>query len=549
MKVLIANPAVRRQTECGHERYLLGSGIRFPWSMLKHRGQRPRFSLFPMFLGYTAALLRDGGHDVRALDGVALDIETKVFLDHVSGWAPEVIVLEPNSAVIDDILEIARSIKSRLRCQVVLVGTHVTARCFDIMQHRDAVDFVITGEFEYGVFDLVNAMAGGTETALTSDHQTPAPRYQDISLDDRLAGVAGLARHDKNGRLVMPSAVARQVGDLDALPYPARDLFPAWFDTDHSAYHDGFNQRQPAFDMHATRGCPYRCNFCVWVQVLYQNGPHRTREIGGVIEEMLYLVQHHGAREIYFDDDNFMANRKFVDALCTALIARGSDIPWSAMGDAIALNESMLEKMADAGCIGIKFGLDSADAGVLSDANKPLEVSRITGLVARARSLGIKTHMTVVMGLKGETRESLNRTFRFACKLDIDSIQLSVATPLPGTRLFEELAAENKLHLARWDELDGYSSVVIEYEDFPHEYLEDFVAPAHTRWIWSRLRSPRWIVRQLRYQARLGAGQGATGLRRRLIRLLRLLSGDSSVVGCAGNTGPKKSVSLVAISP
>lgn len=513
MNVLIANPAYHRDMGNGLERFILGAGIRFPWSMLKHQGKRPRFAIFPMFLGYTAALLEQARFNVKALDGVPIDLHSDAFEARAVEAEPDVILFEPNSAVITDVLETAKRLKEKTGAIIVMVGTHVTAEYRDLISNEPTIDYIVRGEFEFGVLDLLGALRDESDI-----HQ-----------------VAGLVWRESDGKAPIKVDHARKVENLNALPLPARHLFPTWFDNDMSAYKDGFYQGAPAFDVHATRGCPYSCNFCAWVHVLYQNGSQRLRDPKAVVDEMEFLAYEHGAKEIYFDDDNFSANRKFVAELCDELKRRNSQIRWSALTDAIALNGGLLEKMADAGCVGIKFGLDSADSDVLRNTNKPLKVSRVNEIVKRATQLGIKTHMTVVLGLAGETRESLERTFKFACDLDIDSIQISIATPMPGTPLYEDLKNNNQLQFSRWDELDGYASTVIKYEHFSREYIENFVAHAHTRWLRSRMRHPLWLLRQFRYLGRLGAKAGARGLYRRAERFYRIVSGDSTACGCAGN--------------
>jgi radical SAM superfamily enzyme YgiQ (UPF0313 family) len=315
-----------------------------------------------------------------------------------------------------------------------------------------------------------------------------------------------------------------------------------------SAYRDGFNQLEPAFDMHATRGCPYRCNFCVWVQVLYADGQHRRRDVDDIIDEMLELRDRYGAREIYFDDDNFTANRRFVKEFCAALERRQVDIPWSVLADAIALNDGLLEVMAHAGCIGVKFGLDSADAEVLRTTNKPLRVSNVEPLVAAASRLGVKTHMTMVVGLLGETRESLERTFTFACGLDIDSIQISMATPVPGTRFYAEVVQSGALVLESWDQLDGYSSAVLDYELLPREEIEQFMRDVQSRWLRARLRHPRWVLRQLRYLNRLRRASGVPGVAARLRRGLQVARGDTQVVEVASGIAPSEAGAAEALS-
>lgn len=508
MNVLIGNPAYRRKIGGGLERYMLGSGMRFPWSLLKREDERPRYAMFPFFLAYTAGLLERDGFDVSVVDAVPLNLQETEFESRVADVSPDVIILEPNSAVIDDAIRQVGTLHEQTNALIILVGSHVTARAREVFSQCPELHYAVMGEYELGLLKLLQHLRDGTA----------------------VEGLPGVAYRDAQG-YVHAEGIAPSIEQLDELPPPARHLFPAYFDNNMALYHDGFCQNSPAFHMHASRGCPYRCNFCVWVQVLYENGKQRLFSPARIVDEMTMLVDRFGAREIYFDDDNFSANRMHVYALCDELIRRKVNIPWSAMADAIALNEGMLEKMAEAGCIGVKFGLDSADSNVLDLVKKPLKVSRVDSLVAKARRLGIKTHMTVVLGLSGETRATLDRTFNFACDLDIDSIQFSLATPCPGTTLYKELDEQNKLNKRSWDQLDGANSSVVVYDDFSREYIEQYMASAHSRWLWARMKHPLWLLRQFRYLWRLAQGQGLGGLYRRVRRASQLLAGDAAIVG------------------
>ena len=507
MKVIFANPACRRPLDGEYERYFMGAGVRFPWSLLKPMGDRPRFSLFPMFLGYAAALAEDAGLETLALDAVPLDLNDRDFLNHICRVSPDVVVMQPNALMIDDVGRLTAEIKQRCGATIVLVGEHVSAETDDTFKRVPALDHAVMGEFEWGLLALLQALRAG----------------------EPVAGLQGVATRIA-GQLSPADGLAPPVEDLDALPRPARHLFPAWFDTDMTTYRDGFNQLEPAYDVHATRGCPYRCNFCVWVQVLYDNGRHRRRDVNDVIDEMIELRDQRGAKEIYFDDDNFTAHRGWVGQFCDAMIERKCDIKWSVLADAIALNDGLLEKMAEAGCIGVKFGLDSADAEVLRATDKPLKVSNIEPLVSAAVRLGVKTHMTVVVGLNGETPESLERTFAFACGLDIDSIQISMATPVPGTRFYDEVKAEGTLVLDSWDQLDGYSTAVLNYESLSREDMDAFMQNVQSRWLRARLRHPKWILRQMRYLARLGSATGVRGMADRVRRGVQVARGDGQIL-------------------
>ncbi len=503
MKVLIANPAFRRPLSGGLERYMLGSGMRFPWSLAKRPDERPRYAMFPFFLAYTAALLEQDGVDVRVIDAVPLNLTEVEFEARVAESSPDLIVLEPNTAVIDDVLALVARVRRSQDVKVVLVGVHASASSEDLLGNSSDVDFIVHGEYDMAVRDLVRALTG-------------------LQL---ISEVPGISYRDRGE--ITTTGPNVPIAYLDELPPPARRMFPAYFDNDMSLYFDGFCQKQPAFHMHTSRGCTYRCNFCAWVQVLYESGQQRFFSPERIVDEMQMLVDEWGAEEIYFDDDNFSARPKHVEALCEELVRRGRPVAWSAMADAMGLSDKLLDKMADAGCIGIKFGLDSADTRVLSATKKPLRLERLEAIVNRANQRRIKTHATVVFGLSGETRETMNKTFDYACRLDIDSIQFSIATPIPGTTLYRELEQEGRLDFSSWDQFDGANTSVVRYDDFPRSFIEDFQATAHSRWLRAKLRNPRWAARQVRFLAQLTRNQGLSGLKKRLGRGVRLARGDA----------------------
>jgi anaerobic magnesium-protoporphyrin IX monomethyl ester cyclase len=507
MNVLIANPAFRRPLPDGLERYMLGSGMRFPLALLKRSAERPRYVTFPLFLAYAAALLEDAGFHVSVIDGVPLNLTEEEFLRDAVASRPDVIVLEPNTAVIDDALRFSSSLKVMTGARIVLAGAHVSVFAAEILENHRDVDFALVGEYERICLGLLDALRGGASP------QT----------------VAGVAYRNEDG-CVCVNRPAPLIEPLDRLPFPARHLFPRNSEPSIGAYYDGLFQHSPTAFMHSSRGCPHRCSFCAWVQVLYRGEPQRWFSPERIVDEMLLLVNRFGAKEIYFDDDNFTSNAHRVRELCAEMKRRRVSVAWSAMGDAIGLNQDLLECMADAGCVGLKLGLDSADPGVLRAVKKPLKVRRLDGLVDTAARLGIKTHLSAVFGLTGETKASMKTTFELACALDIDSVQFSVATPCPGTDFHQGLAAEGRLRPARWEEYDGVNMSVVRYEDFSGEYLERFTSEAHTRWLRRKLREPTWVLRQARYLFRLARGQGTRGLSRRLRRAWRLFIGDTVAI-------------------
>ncbi|QNL22332.1 radical SAM protein [Hyphobacterium sp. CCMP332] len=501
MKVLLINPAFSKIIDDNLERYFLGAGMRFPWSLLKKKNERPRYAMFPFFMAYSAALLEKEGFDARVIDAVPLNLSENELMEKIEEFSPDVLVFEPNSAMIDKTLILAKRIKSQIDSTIVFTGSHSTHFAKEILIKNEYVDIIVNGEYEMKLKNLCETLKKG----------------EDVSF------VKGIWYRDN---FEIQFSGEGEAINLSNLPYPARHLMPAWFDNDMSLYNDGFCQNKPSFHVHSSRGCPYRCNFCDRIQVLFNNGAQRFREVSDVVDEMEFLINEYGAKEIYFDDDNFTSDYRHVHALCEEINRRGLKIAWSAMSDVMALKEDTLNKMAEAGCIGIKFGLDSADARVLKETNKPLKLENLEKIVNRARKLGIKTHMSVVLGLKGETRLSLQKTFDYSCKVDIDSIQFSLATPIPGTSFYMELEQKGDLQFSSWEEFDGANSTVIRYDDFDKEYIESFMSKSHSTWLRRKFFNPLWLFRQFRFLKRTSESQGIKGLINRAKRAFGLLTGD-----------------------
>jgi anaerobic magnesium-protoporphyrin IX monomethyl ester cyclase len=500
MVILIANPALRFRLEGENERYFFGAGCRFPWSLRKERKTYPRFAMFPFFLGYSAALLERDGFEVKVIDGVPLNLPQEDFLERAIAVKPDLIIFEPATPAINWVSKLAAELVQRTGAKIAFVGSHVTSFPKETLQENPHVDFIAVGEYEMTVLEMARRVRDGRE----------------------MTGMAGLAYRDAKGEFAGGQR-APEIDPVEQLPPPARHLFPAYFEKNLGLYHDGFCQHRPAIQLHSSRGCPFRCNFCLWIQVMYNNGKHRCFSATRVVDEMVEAKEKFGAREVYFDDDDFTVRKDHVLAICDEIERRGLRLPWSVMGDAMATDVETLERMARAGCIGMKFGLESADPTVLKRIGKPIKLDRVRLVAQTAQRLGIKTHMTVTFGLSGETHESMQRTFDFASSLDIDSVQFSVGTPYPGTRFYEELQRNGRLKFERWEEFDGANNAVFDGEGLDPDFVERFQATVHGRWLRKKFRDPRWVIRQVRYLARLSKGQGFSGLAKRVSRGAKLL--------------------------
>ncbi|MFH1055781.1 MAG: radical SAM protein, partial [Candidatus Altiarchaeota archaeon] len=420
MKVLLANlPWISDKEKIG-----LRAGSRWPHLKLK-KEQLPYYP-FPFFLAYAAAVLREGGHEVHLKDCIAEEIEERDFQDYMKKLRPDVAVFETSTPSINNDLRWTKKAKE-LACTTVLTGPHATARPEDLLGH-DYVDYVIIYEYEYPLLELVNAIESG----------------KDVS---KIKSIG----YKKKGKKVVNEKAT--LVDVNRIPYPLRDELPM------EKYIDPFCKHAPNAQMWSSRGCPYQCTYCLEPWVFYGTRSYRARTPESVVDEMEYLVKKYGAKEIYFDDSSFSVDQERVLKICDEILKRKLRVYWSCMADA-KLKEDTLRKMKEAGCIAIKFGVESADPKILGNINKHINLDHVRNVVKLLKKVGIESHATYMFGLPGETKESMKTTMEFAFGLGTDTAQFSVAIPYPGTKFYEQAEKEGWLTAKGWEDFTGQDSVI-----------------------------------------------------------------------------------------
>ncbi len=498
MTILLANVPTRLPAGPGRERFFVKAGSRWPFSIEKAPGKPCRYVPFPFSLGYLGGLLEREKMPVEVFDGVALNADRETFLQRARAYAPRVVVLEATTPTIDDDLALCRELKEQTGAVIVVAGAHATHFARPLVEDHAQVDVVLKGEYELNALSALQALA---ET-------------DPLAREARLDAVAGIVRRVHAGPrqgAVVEGPPGKPIEDLDALPFPARHLFPTRQAPSIWPYWDGFCQRRPAVQLHSSRGCPFKCTFCLWISVIYEQGPYRCFSSKRIVDEMEHVVTEYGAREIYFDDDIFTARERHVLEVCDEIRARGLRVSWSVMGDAMAVTEKGIDAMARAGCIGMKFGVESANAEVLRRLRKPVKIDKVRSVAGWCASRGIKTHATITFGLEGDTPETMQETLDFCCSLPVDSIQFSVTTPFPGTEHYANALAGKRL-VGRFSDFDGARSSVLRFDAMTPEFVADFTAKAPSVWLRARLRDPQWVSRQATYFARIGRDQGMAGV-------------------------------------
>src|SRR5579884_1381704 len=352
---------------------------------------------YPVWLCYPAGMLEDS----KVLDapphGVSIQESIRTAKDF------ELLVLftsSPGFHVDVKIAEMMKDANSKLK--VAFVGPPVTIEPDKALNASKAIDFIVRREFDYQIANFAKG----------------APLSE-------LPGVS----YRKNGANVH-NPEAAYIEDLDALPWVTK-VYKR--DLDITRYNVPF-LLNPYISFYTTRGCPAMCTFCLWPQT-HSGHRWRVRSSDDVANEVRYaLEQFPNIKEIFFDDDTFNYRKERTLDLCAKL--KPLKFTWSCTSR-VTTDYETLKAMKDAGCRLLIVGYESGNQQILKNIKKGATIEMAERFTANCKSLGLVIHGDFIVGLPGETRETVRRTIDFAKRLDVDTIQVSLAHAFPGTEFYE----------------------------------------------------------------------------------------------------------------
>jgi anaerobic magnesium-protoporphyrin IX monomethyl ester cyclase len=371
----------------------------------------------------------------------------------------------------------------------IAFGTHVTPMPVATMEAYPALDYVLYGEPELSLRELVDGLdaegapwsalecaAPALADALARLFRQGDPTWtpvqpNDAALDQRLASVTGLAW--RRGHEVVVNAPRPLIADLDALPLPRHDLLPL------RSYRAPLVKGPYSFVV-TSRGCPAGCRFCI-KHVSYGRSV-RFRSPEHVLAEIEQLVGL-GVRSVHMYADLFTVNRDHVMGICEGLLERDLRVRWTCNSRVDFVDPEMLTAMARSGCWMISWGIESGDEGMLRRMQKGTTLGGVRRALGWARHAGIRNWGYFIIGLPGETVASIQRTIAFSKELPLDLALFHIAAPHPGTPFFFEVLENGWFRPgARWEEVDMDRSTVLAYPDLPAEELERWARRALRAW-------------------------------------------------------------------
>ncbi len=396
---------------------------------------------YPIWLAACASALEDAGFETRLIDAPAADYSLEQTVSLIKELSPDLCVIDTSTASINYDFQTAREIKRTMGegVKICFVGPHASALPESVL-HNEFVDYAAVSEYDYTVREL-------------------AVRLKKDKEDD-MRDVCGL--WSKSAGNIIRNPERPLIMNLDELPFASRSLYK---DLDIARYGLDFTLH-PYMNIMTSRGCPAKCSYCLWPQTL-SRGKYRERSLDHVFAEIDFVL---GARprvrEIFFDDDTFTVRPERVKEFCRRYISRGYKIPFSVNARADINDYDMLALMKKAGLRCLVVGFESGNQEILDRVGKNTRLQEMSGFARLCRKLKIQVHGDFVVGLPGETAQTIANTVRFARTLSLSTFQLSIAMPLPGTEFYRWLKDNRYLttsDFAQWLDKNGLQKCVINY--------------------------------------------------------------------------------------
>jgi len=409
---------------------------------------------FPGWLTYPAGMIPGS----RVVDAPVQRLDLDACLEIAREYDMVVMYTSTPTLAID--VETARRIKAQKPSTVtVLTGPHVTILPGEsLLFANGAVDIVCRGEFDYSTKELCEGR----------------PREQ-------VDGISYL----EDGQVVQTKDRA-PITDLDSLPFASqvyqRDLPIEEYVIPHF--------RHPYVSIYASRGCPSRCIYCLWPQT-FSGRLLRTRSPENVYEEVRWIKENlPQVKEISFDDDTFTADKKHAVAIARKI--KPLNVSWVINARANCDYET-LKELRDAGMHHVVVGYETGNEQILKNIKKGVTKAQAIEFTRNCQKLGITVHGAFVLGLPGESRETIKETIAYAIDLDLTSIQVSLASPYPGTEFYDMAVKQGWISSDNFLDATGHQKCVINYPDLSNKEIFDAVELFYNKFYFR----PRYIARSI----------------------------------------------------
>ena len=407
----------------------------------------------PLNIALLASFIRErGDYDCSIVDFETTEVSsTQEMAAIVLAGYPKYVCITTLTPRYPTVVRMAEELK-RLAPEITIIvgGPHVTGA----PQHAlyDAISYGIIGEGEAALLELLNALEAGSD----------------------VSGINNLiCRHKEDIAVNAPRPFIKK---LDELPWPAWDLMemdeytdPAYFEGSHLA-------------VFSSRGCPYDCSFCA-SRVTWM-GKLRLRSTDSVIDEIRHIVNALGVNNLMFWDDTFAANKKRAIDICRRIIEEELDVDYTVQIRADSVTQALAVALRDSGCSFAAIGVESGNEIMLSRIGKRETKAQFENAVAIMKEVGLPIIASYIIGLPGDTHETIKETIDFAFELDADQSKFMILAPFPGTRVYDLAVKQGLVDPESFEQMEAlnyYDSVAINLSNVSDEDLIKYQDEAYER--------------------------------------------------------------------
>lgn len=385
---------------------------------------------YPIWLSYATAVIEQE-HETKLVDAPAWNWNKEDVVKDVKNFKPDLIVMDSSFPSLNNDINVAELIKQSYGddAKIVLVGPPTSQFPEEILRNED-IDFVARWEYDFTLIELAETLEENRD----------------------FKNIKGIS-YRENGKIIHnPNRKFTSSDDLDEIPFVSKVY------KKHLNIKDYFlgQSLYPEMQIFTGRGCPNQCTFCAWPQTL-MGRKYRIRSVSNVLDELEWIQNNlKEVKEVFFEDDTFTISKKRVLEFCKEYKERGLDITWSCNARVDSLDLETMKEMKKANCRLLIVGYESGSNEILKNIKKGITVEQIKQFAKGARKAGLLVHGDFIIGLPEETRGTIEKTKKLIREVRPDILQVSVASPFPGTEFYN------------WCRENGYLLT-----DDPNEYLDE----------------------------------------------------------------------------
>lgn len=411
----------------------------------------------PLGILHIAASLRKAGNDVDIYDQGAKENELQYpSPKYIKDFSPDIAGFSLYTFGLPQTLQYIKELKRGFPyLKIVVGGHHATALTERTMLDCPEADFLVYGEGDITIVELVRAIETSSDVAM----------------------VRGICYRD--GQRIVKTEPRPFIQNLDELPFPANDLIEKY-----TYPSEGIGKGKKVLNLTASRGCPFHCAYCN--KAVYGSS-YRRRTVKSVADEIEYMFNQFGYDEVMFHDELFTAKKSWVYELMEEFGKRGLKFPWRCLGKVGTVDLAMLTAMRQSGCYIISFGLEAGNERVREDINRHMSNEDIINTFSLAKKAGIITYAFNMINHRLDTIDTIRDTYNLMCEVNPTFAPVFICSPLPGSPVYQYLPDDIKYD---WDKFNSYrcfGGLPISISSVPPEDLM-FLADQMEAFYYSRAR-------------------------------------------------------------